>query len=121
MVSWAMPLLPVTMRSPGSTAVPRAGVERCPPALVSVTSPVTKVNSPLALQAACDASAARQAAQSCFSRGAARRVMVRLLDSEHFATDRGRDLVAVVVVDVDVGAVLGEHVLQAQRAALAEL
>src|SRR5258708_21233 len=119
-VSWAMPWAPVAMRSPGSTGVPFAGVTRWPFALVSETSPVTNVNSPLAAPASIG-TAASAAASSRFTELRTGLVMGRLSGLEHVAADRGRDLAAVEVVDVDVGAVVRIRVLQVQRALVAEL
>src|SRR5258706_9854817 len=119
MVSCAMPFAPVVTRSPASTGVPRAGVERWPLALVRLTSPVTKVNSPLAALA--HRGVAASAASSMRFTELRAGAFMACLRLDHFAADRRRDLVAVEVVDVDVGAVVRVRVREAQRALVAEL
>jgi len=114
-----MPLAPVVTRSPASTGVPRAGVERCPLAFCRLTSPVTNVNSPLAAPAS-TGGRERGGEQSVHS-GADGSVHGVALRARSCRSDRGADLAAFEVVDVDVGAVVRIGVLQPQGALLAEL
>jgi hypothetical protein len=86
--------------------------------LVSVTAPVTKVNSPAA---APPRGQAQRRGQGRALQGRSSDRFMGALRFSHVATDRRRDLVAVEVVDVDVGAVVGEDVEQPQRALLAEV
>src|SRR5258708_2370770 len=119
MVSCAMPLAPVMMRSPASTGVPRVGVERWPFALVSVTSPTTNVNSPAAARTV--HGAATSAARRMRIAIVRPLVVMALSRLVHLATDHGGDLGAVEVVDVDVRGVLRIGDLEAQRALVTEL
>src|SRR5258706_13709855 len=113
MVSCAMPLAPVAMRSPASTGVPRAGVERWPFAFVSVTSPTTKVNSPAAARTVHGtATSVAKRMRIAMVRPSVVMALSRLV---HLAADHGRDLGAVEVVDVDVRGVLRIRDLQAHR------
>src|SRR5258706_4587156 len=118
MVSCAMPLVPVMMRSPGSTATPLVAAARWPLDFTSVTSPITNVNSPAAAPAS-SGIAARTAARTRFIRGAMfLMALFSLLD--HVAADVRGHLAAVEVEDVDVRAVVRVHVLHAHGAFLAE-
>src|SRR5438270_10486942 len=119
MLSCTMPVAPVEMRSPRSTAVPRTGVTRWPFAFVTLTSPTTKVNSPLA---ACTRGAAAIAARKTMRlKWRSRRIMASLSSRSDIAAHRGCRLVAVEFVRLHVGVVAAVLVLQAQGAGLAEL